>query len=303
MTGLTRRTFLAAGAATAATALGVPRIARAESATPPVCLFSKHLGHVEDYDDLARTYHDLGLDGCDLTVRRGGHVLPERVAEDLPRVVEAFDKVGLSVPMITTGLQRGDEPDTRPILEAASKLGIRYFRCGGQRYADDAAIPDEIDRITAELQSLADVAAEYDMIGGFHNHSGFRYFGAPLWDLYEAYERIGSENFGANLDLGHTMAEGSYGAWEITTRLLAPHVKMMAVKDFVWGDGPGPQWVPLGEGRVRLADSLRIVRAAGFAGPISIHIEYRVPRGERLEEEIRQSAAVLREALKEAGYA
>lgn len=301
MTGINRRTFLATAAAAASAAVWRP--AHAETASPPVCLFSKHLQYITDYDELAHTYREVGLDGCDLTVRRGGHVLPENVAEDLPRVVDAFDKVGLSVPMITTPLTRGDQPEARPILEAASKLGIKYFRCGGQRYADDAAIPDEIDRVTAELQSLADVAAEYGMVGGFHNHSGYRYFGAPLWDLYEAYERIGSEHLGSNLDVGHTMAEGSYGAWEINTRLLAPHVKMMAVKDFVWGEGAAPQWVRLGEGRVRLVDSLRIVREAGFAGPVSIHIEYRVRQGETLLDEIRASAEVLREALSEAGYA
>ena len=303
MTDLTRRHFLTAGAASVAAAFALPRVARAEPQTPPVCLFSKHLHHIEDYDELAAAYRDLGLDGCDLTVRNGGHVLPGNVAEDLPRAAEAFDKVGLSIPMITTSLTRGEEPDARPILEAASKLGIRYFRCGGQRYNDDAAIPDEVDRVAAELKSLSDLAEEFRMVGGFHNHSGYRYFGAPLWDLYEVYRRNGSDHLGANLDVGHTMAEGAYGAWEITTRALAPHVKMMAVKDFVWGDGPGPQWVPLGEGRVRLVDSFRIVREAGFAGPVSIHIEYRVPRGERLEEEIRTSAVVLREALKEAGYA
>lgn len=306
MPQVSRRNFLAAGtAAVAAATVRRPGAAEAAamSAMPPVCLFSKHLEHIRGYDALAEAYVEAGLDGCDLTVRRGGHVLPENVADDLPRAVEALERAGVSVPMITTRLTRGDDADARPILETAAALGIPYFRCGGQRYADDAPIEAEIARIGAEIQSLAAVAAEYGMVGGFHNHSGYRYFGAPMWDLYRVFEENGSEHLGSNFDVGHTTAEGSYGAWEITTRAMGPHIKMMAVKDFVWTDAPSPRWVPLGEGRIRLVDSLRIVRAAGFAGPISIHIEYPVPQGRRLMSEISRSVEVLRAALEEAGYA
>ena len=68
----------------------------------------------------------------DLTVRAKGHVLPERVTEDLPRAVEALRKAGLEVPMITTDITSA--ADAGPTLKTASRLGIPYFKPGYWRY-------------------------------------------------------------------------------------------------------------------------------------------------------------------------
>ncbi len=119
---LTRRDFLAASLAAGVAITSRSAAWAAEGQRPPVCVFSKHLQFITDYGDLARTAKDLGLDGLDLTVRTGGHVLPENAATDLPRAVEAIRAEGLDVPMITTGLDDGTDADARPILEAASKL-------------------------------------------------------------------------------------------------------------------------------------------------------------------------------------
>ena len=270
-------------------------------ATPPVCVFSKHLQFL-GYEDLAKTCKDLGLDGVDLTVRAGGHVLPENVTTDLPRAVEAIRGEGLDVPMITTRPQNASDPDARPILENASKLGIRYFRIGGHKYADDAGPLEQLPRVTDELRGLSELAAEFNMVAGYHNHSGYDNVGAALWDLHAIFRSVGSDHLGSNFDVGHAKVEGGYGAWEINARLLAPWVKMMAVKDFVWKDGK-PSWAPLGTGHVDTVAFLKIFREAGFAGPISLHFEYRSPSNGALLEEIRNAAATLRKALREAGYA
>jgi hypothetical protein len=70
-------------------AAALPFAARAASGRPPLCLFSKHLPKL-NYAELASTVKQIGFEGVDLTVRPGGHVLPERAAEDLPRAVEAI---------------------------------------------------------------------------------------------------------------------------------------------------------------------------------------------------------------------
>ncbi|MDZ7723632.1 MAG: hypothetical protein U5R06_12725 [candidate division KSB1 bacterium] len=62
---------------------------------------------------MARTIAEIGFDGVDLTVRPGGHVLPENVTQDLPRAVKAIEKTGLKVPMMTTrGGTLVDKPHT-----------------------------------------------------------------------------------------------------------------------------------------------------------------------------------------------
>ena len=50
-----------------------------------ICIFSKQLQWM-NYQEMASSVAGMGYDGIDLTVRKEGHVLPERVAEDLRRV-------------------------------------------------------------------------------------------------------------------------------------------------------------------------------------------------------------------------
>lgn len=297
----TRREFLAASLATG-TALALQPAAKAAALpAPPVCVFSKHLQFIEDYAELARVATDLGLDGLDLTVRKGGHVLPENVATDLPKAVEAIRAEGLDVPMITTGLNDAADADARPILQAASALGIKYLRVGGLSYSDDGDILSELDGFTRQMGALASLLEAFDMTAGYHNHSGGTNMGAVLWDLHHVIRAVNSDHFGSNFDVGHAAVEGAYAGWRINTRLMAPYVKMMAVKDFVW-DGDRPRWVPLGEGVVKTAEFLKILRAAGFAGPLSIHFEYKTESDDVLLDHIRAAVKQMHSYLEEAGY-
>ncbi|HSH09257.1 MAG TPA: twin-arginine translocation signal domain-containing protein, partial [Oceanipulchritudo sp.] len=85
-----RRKFLSqAGLGVAAVGLGSAwgSVSAAPNSTAmPIYVFSKHLQFL-GYEALAKTAGELGFDGIDLTVRRRGHVLPERVREDLPNAV------------------------------------------------------------------------------------------------------------------------------------------------------------------------------------------------------------------------
>jgi len=269
--------------------------------TPPVCVFSKHLQFITDFAELGKTCRSLGLDGIDLTVRRGGHILPENAEKALPEAVKAIRGEGVEVSMITTNLNDGADPDVRGILGTASSLGIRYFRIGGLKYASEGNPLDQLPGFVLQLGALAEVAAQYGMTAGYHNHSGYDYVAAPLWDLEQILASIGSDHIGSNFDSGHATVEGGYGAWRMNARMMAPRVKMMAVKDFVWGDDR-PQWVPLGTGRVATVEFLKIFRKAGFAGPISLHFEYGLPSPEAVLDEVRQSVPVLRDAMSKAGY-
>lgn len=299
--GITRRTFLAAAGGAAALA-AIPAVAAAKPARPMICVFSKHLQYLSDYDKLAEECSRLGLDGVDLTVRDEGHVLPQRVTEDLPRAVAAIRAQGLEVPMITTRLKDGTEPEARPILEAAAEQGIKYVRIGGHKYSPQGNPLQRLDACARDMQALVSLLDEFDLYAGYHNHSGELNVGAPVWDLHYLFGKIGSPRIGSNYDIGHAMVEGSYGDWQITTRLMAPLAKMASIKDFVW-KGNAPAWIPLGEGIVPLAPMLRILREANFAGPVSMHFEYKIERDESTPEHIAADLKMLRSAMIAAGYA
>jgi L-ribulose-5-phosphate 3-epimerase len=75
---------------------------------------------------LAQNARQAGFAGIDLTVRKGGHVLPEKAAEDLPSAVSSIREEGVEVPMITTELVSAADPTARAILSTAGKLSIPF---------------------------------------------------------------------------------------------------------------------------------------------------------------------------------
>lgn len=253
---VSRRGFLAA---TVATAAAVQMRAGGETMKGPwLCVFSKHLQFL-DYAALAKTCKDLGLDGVDLTVRKGGHVEPWNLATDLPKALEIIRAEGLEVPMITAKLVKGSDPTARPILEAAAKSNVRYVRIDWPEYSDKGNPLDELPRFTQDLREMALIAQDQGVTLGFHNHSGTNNVGSVLWDLQRMLADINLPSVGSNFDIGHATVVGGLDAWRIHARLMSPYVKMMAVKDFVW-KGDKAEWVPLGEGIVKPVDYFKTFR-------------------------------------------
>lgn len=291
---ITRRSFLAAGA----TAAGLATLRASAQPDPPassaICVFSKHLQFL-NYEDLARTCKDLGLDGVDLTVRPKGHVEPQNLDRDLPMAVEAIRAHGLDVPMISTNLTGESHPDAPAIFAAAAKADIPYVRVDGGRYPKDSDPSAELPRLSQGLRTLATLAHDHGITLGLHIHSGEDRIGSVVWDLHQMLTDIALDNLGANFDVGHVTVTGGLMAWDLHTRLMAPHVKMVAVKDFVW-EGDKVRWVPLGQGIVKTAEMLKTLRARNFTGPISIHLEYDTPSNDALLEDIRAATEYLRSA-------
>ena len=248
-----------------------------------LCYFSKALQTMMDWRKLAQATKTMGFDGLDLTVRKGGHVAPERAAEDLPRAVAAIRNEGLDVPMITTSLTSATDPWARPLLSTAAKLGIRYFKAGYYLY-EHKDVRKELENAGREFRSLAALAREYGLQVGYHNHS--EYVGAALWDAAEFIEPLDPKVAGYYLDSCHVTGEGCAGAWKSAVHLAASRLKMVAIKDFYWkATTQGWEYTvcPLGEGRVDLKYFVGVLAGVNFQGPISLHIEYE-PEGESVED-------------------
>ncbi len=96
------------------------------------------------WEQLGQQAQRAGFDGVDLTVRPKGHVLPERVADDLPKAVELIRRAGLSVPMITTDLKSAEDPAARPTFAAMKQLGIALYKPGYWRYPKNATVEQAV---------------------------------------------------------------------------------------------------------------------------------------------------------------
>jgi sugar phosphate isomerase/epimerase len=230
----------------------------------PLCFFSKHLPDLAP-GPLARALRTAGFDGVELTVRPGGHVLPERVEIDLPAAVAAIRDEGLEVPVIATALTAGDPT---AILATAGALGIPLFRPGWLTY-EDRPILDEVRRASDTLAALADLGRRAGVALAYQNHVGR--LGAAVWDLEHALAPLDPRWAGVYYDVRHAVAEGSGGSWRQAAALVAPRVKVLGVKDFFWERGVARS-CPLGEGVVDLPAALAIL--GSFSGPVTLFFEY-----------------------------
>src|SRR5215510_9875394 len=240
-----------------------------------ICLFSKHLPSM-DWARMAQAVKKLGFGGIDLTVRPGGHVLPERAAEDLPKAVAAIRAEGLSVPMITTALTSSEDPTAKPILATAGKLSIPFFKPGYYRYSF-AEVRGELQKAMSDFRSLAEVSKQNGVQCGFHNHEG--YIGAQLWDVAQTIDQLDPKWVGYYFDIRHAVAEGGVAGWKIALNLAGRRIKMIAVKDSYW-EKTSKGWrqvdCPLGQGMVDWKAYFKALRQADFHGPVSLHLEYEI---------------------------
>lgn len=302
MDALSRRGFLNVAVTATAGAL-VPGGGVASSGfRGTLCFFSKHLPDLQA-GELGRAVAALGFGGVDLTVRPGGHVTPERAALELPPFLAAVREQGLEVPMITTGLLSAADPTARPTLETAGCHRVPFFKPGYYRYAF-VDVRRELESASADLRGLAALAEECGVQLGYHNHAG--YIGGPVWDVARVIEGLDPRWVGYYFDVRHAVVEGGDGGWRAALNLVAPRLKMVAVKDFFWEKGP-QGWrqrnCPLGEGMVDWPEFFAALARGGFHGPVSLHLEYDIPGEARAKRETTLAAAARDLAFLTAGLA
>lgn len=256
-------------------AAALPDRAVADPGRPfSVHIFSKHLQFL-NLTELAAVAADLGFDGVDLTVRPGGHIEPELVRQMLPRAAEALTRRNLPPLLMTTALTAADQPATRPVLEAAARVGIRAYRTGWLPYPAQQSIPAALWQYQQQFSELAQLNQAYGLAGAYQNHAGTN-FGAAVWDLAQVLAAVKSPLMGCQYDIRHATVEGG-SSWPNGLRLILPHIRFLAVKDFIWEKRQGT-WravsVPLGEGMVDFKAFFAQLKQAGFHAPISLHLEY-----------------------------
>ena len=255
-------------------------------------LFSKHLQFL-GYDEMAEASAESGLDGVDLSVRPGGHVLPENVERDLPLAAKAVEKAGLGLPMMTTAITDPEDPVTEKILHIASDLGIRYYRMGYLRYDNELGIAKSLDIFKEKISKLAVLNEKYGIHGAYQNHAGNR-FGGPVWDIWNVIGDLDPRWTGCQYDIRHAIVEGAQ-SWTLAMELLKDHIQCMAIKDFHWSKQESKwriQNVPIGKGMVDFVAYFEKAISYEIEGPISLHIEYPLFPDEQMPKAEKKAAAI-----------
>jgi sugar phosphate isomerase/epimerase len=278
-------------------------------------IYGRHLLWLKSAQEVALAAKETGYDGVDLNIRPNGqgHILPERVREDLPPFVATIRQHGIEVSAITPPITDADSPHAETILRTASELGIHHYWWGTFRYAPGKPIMQQLEELKPRVAKLAALNAKYKMTAMYHTYAG-NAIGTPVWDLLYVLKDFDPALVGFHYDLGHMTREGANGLWATNLRAAGPYVRGVSVKDFIWVKGADrrwrTQWVPLGEGLVRLDEFAAILKEIGFSGPIENQPEYpegvggetqiTIPR-ESVLAALKKDQEVLRKALATAG--
>lgn len=285
---MNKRDFLEKLALGGAAAFALPQVSfsaaaplRTKREPMSIHVFSKHLQFL-GYEEMAETAAEIGFDGVDLTVRPGGHVLPENVSRDLPKAIAAIQKQGLQSSLMTTRLNSSEGKINQQVLDAAADQGIKYYRTSYFRYPDQADVPAFLQNCQDTLKKLADYSEKKNLFASYQNHAGSRYMGAPVWDLARILHEIDSPHLGSQYDIRHATVEGGQ-AWPIGLNYIHPHINTLVMKDFVWEKRDG-RWrvvnTPIGEGMVDFPAYMKQLKALNVTAPISMHYEYAMPEGD-----------------------
>src|SRR5687768_10959714 len=127
-----------------------------------------------DYNGTASLIAEAGFGGIDYAVRPGGHVVPEKAVDDLPRAVEAAKKAGLKVEMITTAIVDPRDKHTEPLLRTAAKLGVKVYRFGNLSFDEKLGVWGSLQKHRTLVKELAELNRSIGIHGAFQNHAGTR---------------------------------------------------------------------------------------------------------------------------------
>ena len=274
-----RRTFLTTAANAAGAALISSPLAAAPAAARKnkLCAFTKHLQGLS-FDQIADIAAECGLDGIEAPVRPGGHVEPERIEEDLPKLAEALKKRGLEITIMTSGInQVSKEQNTETVLRTAAKLGVKRYRMLYFKYDLSKPILPQLDEWRPLIKDLVQLSSEIGIQPLIQNHSGKDYFAAPIWDAFSIMKEYKPEQFGFAFDIYHATVEGGL-SWPLEFALVADHIGAAYFKDIKWISRGKAEGVPLGTGQAS-PDYAKMLNKRNYTGPVSLHTEYMVEKG------------------------
>jgi sugar phosphate isomerase/epimerase len=298
---MSRRDFLARGAVAAgAFGLGRPGPVAAsagEESRSPLIGFSKPFQKL-DAERTSELVAAVGWDGIECPVRARGQIEPERAPEELPGFAEALRRRGRDIHLVATDITSLKTPHAEKVLRTMAGLGIRRLRLGPFTYPPDGSPAERLKEIAPALKDIAGACRDLGLQAGFQNHSGARYVGAPVWDVYSMIRELDPRHIGFCFDIGHATVEGGL-SWPVEARLAEPFYTAVFVKDFSWKKGAAgwkDTWCPLGEGMVDRAFFDRLKKTA-YRGPICQHHEYDLGDARQRTAHFRRDLEVLKEWL------
>ncbi|HZJ77893.1 MAG TPA: sugar phosphate isomerase/epimerase family protein [Clostridia bacterium] len=222
--------------------------------------------------EITTTAKDLGLDGIE--IRGVGNEMYAPDIEDfsnknLDSTVQKLSKIGLEIPMLTSGAILADKQKAQDsFVEAcayvnlAGKIGVKYIRVmatGDPQVTDgDFELGSKLYGLLCDYASLFDVTPLIETNGALSSSK----------EILKFIENSGSKNTGILWDIHHTVCYGKESP-EKTVKLLGNAIKHVHVKDSALIDGK-IEYKMMGHGNIPITDSLLALKSEGYDGFVSL---------------------------------
>jgi len=145
----------------------------------------------------------------------------------------------------------------------------------------------------SQTKRVAKFAEKHATVVGFHGHSNAKNvetFGRPgAWEQAFFY----SKYHWANVDLGHFTAGNGYPPTDFI-REYHDRITNLHLKDRKVDNGPN---VPWGQGDTPIKETLRLMQREKYTFPAMIELEYRIPEGSTVMDELVKCVQFCKDAL------
>ncbi|HEY65037.1 MAG TPA: sugar phosphate isomerase/epimerase [Caldilineae bacterium] len=219
--------------------------------------------------ELVDQAQSLGISAVELWP---GHLPPDASEATVEEVLAYCRESGVRI--CGYGVVNLSQADIRQSLAFAKRLGVDYVSVDVH--------PEDVE---GQREAVA-VAEELGLKLAIHNHGPTHHYSTPedVVRVIEAYPEV----FGACVDTGHFLRSGVDPVAAIER--LSPRVHAVHIKDFL---DERTEVLP-GTGRLNLSDTLRALRAHGFATAYVIEYE---AEPEDPTPDMQKAVAAVREAL------
>jgi len=228
-----------------------------------------------------------GFEAIELTVAEKGELSLDSTRQDVEKIVETAEEVGIELSSLATGLfwdyslsSSNDKVKdkakgiVKKMLELASYLGVDtilvvagavdvFFKPEGEIVPYDVAY----ERSLESLQECLATAEKYKVNIGIENVWN-KFLLSPL-EMRGFIDKLDSDYLGAYFDVGNTLLTGYPEHW---IRILGKRIRKVHIKDFKGAIGNVNGFCDLLEGDVDWTETMKALKEVGYNDYITAEI-------------------------------
>lgn len=223
--------------------------------------------------EILRTAKGLGFEAVELTVEAAGEICLDTSADDLKRIRDLADGMGMQLPTVATGLHWGSPlvgPDpeacakgiaiTKKTLEVAKIFGAQTVLAVPCTVTPEFPYDVAYERLVALLQGELGDAAEAAGVYIGVEYVWNKFLLSPL-EFRNMLDEVGRAFVAAYFDVGNVLASGYPDQW---IRILGSRVKAVHFKDFRCSVGTIDGFIDLLEGDVPWDRVMAALKGIGY---------------------------------------